>query len=692
MKKTKKLLSLALALVLALSLLPVMAAAAGSGWVTQVPMVYTKETSDTHFAKVYRSVDGLLTPDTALSEKEIQVSVSADSLDFGSIQLGKGASSARQTLTLTNTGTKAVSVFVFFDYPGGDYSDAPADAMYEFRYNRFDDYFSIPWGKNDAIAFTYSDASNVRWSADKTLDDFSIDLAAGESGTLSFYVDSLARETGSFDGEVYLLFADGEEDMNGVSHSTDSVLAYSIPVRYSVEAPSGDGVTFSCTSLERTMRSDEALPCYGTPGLIRNGKPEVAGNNNTLIGSITITNNSPYTVYVNSKWEDPSEGMDWLITEEHYLQVVPLQPGETVEHKFVIRFEYLYTLFGGGYPAVSDDGLAFIFSSAATDWALERVHTYDITYVEYGKSYYDKKIKTDTVSIPIRLKGEVVAVPGAESADGQKDPADLITDALPNWLFSSNPSTGRDGTAFVYPYGTEFWSPYMYLGNGTNFKAGCPPFTKDYSHEKLLPGFYFLYCSDENIDGQSYLGVVKVKIEEEGASTGKEEPTTGAEPVKIIRQDIPKTGTAYESKQTVELDGKKIELPAYALKDANGNPTNYVRLRDLAQLLSGSAAQFDVTWSAADGIGLVGKHAYDHPNGTEGNIPFTGDMSYNAYLSDTKVDGAAQPLTAFTIEYQGGGHTYYQLRDLGRALGFNVGWASDRGIFIETDKPYSDAD
>ena len=158
----------------------------------------------------------------------------------------------------------------------------------------------------------------------------------------------------------------------------------------------------------------------------------------------------------------------------------------------------------------------------------------------------------------------------------------------------------------------------------------------------------------------------------------------------VTRQNIPATGTAYASTQTVELDGKTITLPAYALKDANGNPTNYVRLRDLASLLNGTAAQFDVVWSAESGISLVARHAYDHTNGSESGIPFTGDQSYTAYLEDTNVDDQAVPLTAFQV--QGGGYTYYQLRDLGKALGFNVGWSAGRGIFIETDKAYTDAD
>ena len=57
------------------------------------------------------------------------------------------------------------------------------------------------------------------------------------------------------------------------------------------------------------------------------------------------------------------------------------------------------------------------------------------------------------------------------------------------------------------------------------------------------------------------------------------------------------------------------------------------------------------------------------------------------------IDGRKASLTAiFLTDDRGGGYTYYQLRDLGRALGFNVGWNAQQGIFIQTDRPYSDAD
>lgn len=47
-----------------------------------------------------------------------------------------------------------------------------------------------------------------------------------------------------------------------------------------------------------------------------------------------------------------------------------------------------------------------------------------------------------------------------------------------------------------------------------------------------------------------------------------------------------------------------------------------------------------------------------------------------------------EELAAFHVD----GQPYYKLRDLGRALEFNVGWSAQRGVFLETDKPYDPED
>ena len=50
---------------------------------------------------------------------------------------------------------------------------------------------------------------------------------------------------------------------------------------------------------------------------------------------------------------------------------------------------------------------------------------------------------------------------------------------------------------------------------------------------------------------------------------------------------------------------------------------------------------------------------------------------------------ATLAMTAINLlDDNGGGYNYFKLRDLGIALGFNVSWTAERGVFVETDKPY----
>ena len=149
---------------------------------------------------------------------------------------------------------------------------------------------------------------------------------------------------------------------------------------------------------------------------------------------------------------------------------------------------------------------------------------------------------------------------------------------------------------------------------------------------------------------------------------------------------IPSYGTAHASTQMVEIDGRKVRFEMYALWDAEGNPTNYVKVRDLALALNGTPAQFSVDWDGA--VNLTAGRPYVS-NGSENFTPFRGDRSYTTPANPTYVGGAVSDLIAiFLTDDDGGGYTYYQLRDLGRKLGFNVDWTGDRGVFVETGKPY----
>lgn len=148
----------------------------------------------------------------------------------------------------------------------------------------------------------------------------------------------------------------------------------------------------------------------------------------------------------------------------------------------------------------------------------------------------------------------------------------------------------------------------------------------------------------------------------------------------IMAEDSGPSQTASPSTQTVNVDGKPVEFAMYALNDGS---TNYIRVRDLAAVLNGTSAQFNVGWNG--NVTLTSKTSYD---GATDKAPFATPMAYTEYTNPTYVDGKAVDLEAIQIEYNGGGFTYYKLRDLAQALNFNVGWSADKGIFVETNKPY----
>lgn len=153
-------------------------------------------------------------------------------------------------------------------------------------------------------------------------------------------------------------------------------------------------------------------------------------------------------------------------------------------------------------------------------------------------------------------------------------------------------------------------------------------------------------------------------------------------------------GLAYASTQTVEVDGKAVEFQMYALKDSEGNGTNYIKLRDMAYILNGTKAQFSVGYdNATKSIAVTPGQAYE-ATGAEMKTPFSGDRAFTGKDQAILVNGADanKKVTMFVItllDDQGGGYNYFKLRDLGAALGFNVDWSAERGVFIETDKPYA---
>ena len=144
------------------------------------------------------------------------------------------------------------------------------------------------------------------------------------------------------------------------------------------------------------------------------------------------------------------------------------------------------------------------------------------------------------------------------------------------------------------------------------------------------------------------------------------------------------TVTAEPSTQKVEIDGKKIILNSYVLRNDQGYPVNFVKLRDIAYLLDGTEANFNVDWRN-NAIRLDARQPYTTPNGAEMTVPTVAAAPAKTSLTPVLTGGVTAPLEAFLLtDKNGGGHNYFKLRDIGKVAGFNVEWDGARGIIVVT--------
>jgi len=143
----------------------------------------------------------------------------------------------------------------------------------------------------------------------------------------------------------------------------------------------------------------------------------------------------------------------------------------------------------------------------------------------------------------------------------------------------------------------------------------------------------------------------------------------------------PTESMAYPSENTITVNDNITRFYAYVLKDANGNDTNYIRLRDIAYIFNGTNAQFDIGYDrTANSITITTKTPYRSATGSEMTASFSDCQPYKKNASTISIDGIEVNLDAITLtDIDGNGYTYFKLRDLGKALGFNVWWNSGTG-------------
>lgn len=137
-------------------------------------------------------------------------------------------------------------------------------------------------------------------------------------------------------------------------------------------------------------------------------------------------------------------------------------------------------------------------------------------------------------------------------------------------------------------------------------------------------------------------------------------------------------GAAPKSTVTVNVDGNPVELVAY-----NINDNNYFKLRDIANILKGTQAQFDVVWNQSAGAVEI---VTGTPYSTEEELTTEVLINPDAITSSSPVykNGARIVMAAYNI----GGNNFLKLRDIAAAIDFGVTWSPESGIGIDTNSKY----
>ena len=142
-----------------------------------------------------------------------------------------------------------------------------------------------------------------------------------------------------------------------------------------------------------------------------------------------------------------------------------------------------------------------------------------------------------------------------------------------------------------------------------------------------------------------------------------------------LREITIENTVCVQSTHNLSIDGEPKEAEMY-----NINDENYFKLRDVAALLRGTAAQFEVTWDEENNCIVVETGKPYTPVG--GELDQGADRSESIVVSPQSmtVDGEAVNVTAYNLQ----GNNYFRIRDLGRVLGFGVDFGENSTVLIST--------
>ena len=165
--------------------------------------------------------------------------------------------------------------------------------------------------------------------------------------------------------------------------------------------------------------------------------------------------------------------------------------------------------------------------------------------------------------------------------------------------------------------------------------------------------------------------------DDSGFSVSFNNSTTSTQPTTPAAETI-----ASPTNDKLEVNGSAANPTVYKI-----GGSNYFKIRDVAALLNGTEKQFAVGYDGAkQSVTATTGQGYEKQSGDLAGAATGGNKTAAASNDAIYVDG--QKITAEV--YKIDGSNYFKLRDLGKALDFYVGWSADRGMYIETGKPYSE--
>ena len=163
-----------------------------------------------------------------------------------------------------------------------------------------------------------------------------------------------------------------------------------------------------------------------------------------------------------------------------------------------------------------------------------------------------------------------------------------------------------------------------------SFATGTSTWEYDDAWFDPAPAFFALTHGGENayIDPNStaYQTSKIAKREENEQHTGNVNSATGE-------------NIAYATSYPILVDGQVVNFDAYALKDANGNDTNYLKLRDVAYILNGKSVQFNVGYDGS--ITIITGTPYQ-ANGSEMATPSCENQRSKRKFGGYKIRGLSR--------------------------------------------------